>query len=572
MIGRQPFYPLRIRRKPPVPGAVEIARIRLMIAGSLAIAAFLLVAVRLTIVTVLPTPEAARAGTQVKSSNFRVSRTDILDRNGQLLATNLDTFSLYANPNLIQNPKLTAQDIVAILPELREETVVRQLKEKRDFVWIKRRLTPEQKYAINKLGKPGLDFRTEERRFYPAGEVTGRVVGFTNIDNRGLSGFERKFDRDLTESDTPLYLSIDLRVQHLMYQALRTSLKRFKARAATGIILDANNGQVISMVSLPGFNPNYLSSKNVKGLFNLATQGVYEMGSTFKIFTIAMALDSGEITIQDEYDASKPIRVGKFLIRDYRPKNRWLSIPEIFLHSSNIGSAKIALDIGRHRQRDFLGKLGLLERPTLELDEQELGSPIIPNPWRDVNAMTIAYGHGIAVSPIQITSAVAAVINGGIYYEPTLLLARSNRRGRRIISKNTSDKIRRLLRLVVSEGSGRKAEARHYLVGGKTGTAEKVKDQAYERKALRSSFVGAFPMNKPKYVVFAMVDEPIGNEDSRGRATGGWVAAPLVGEVIAQIAPLLGVAPINYESEKVRNQMAIGIGTKKLEKKHFASF
>ena len=267
-----------------------------------------------------------------------------------------------------------------------------------------------------------------------------------------------------------------------------------------------------------------------------------------------------------------PIRVGRFLIRDYRPKNRWLSIPEILLHSSNIGSAKIALDIGRHRQRDFLGKLGLLERPTLELDEQELGSPIIPNPWRDVNAMTIAYGHGIAVSPIQITSAVAALINGGIYYEPTLLLARSNRRGRRIISKNTSDKIRRLLRLVVSDGSGRKAEARHYLVGGKTGTAEKVKDQAYERKALRSSFVGAFPMNKPKYVVFAMVDEPIGNEDSRGRATGGWVAAPLVGEVIAQIAPLLGVAPINYESEKVRNQMAIGIGTKKLEKKHFASF
>ena len=572
MIGRQPFYPLRTKRTPPVPGAIEIARIRLMVAGSLAIAAFLLVAVRLTIVTVLPTPEAARAETQVKSSNFRVSRTDILDRNGQLLATNLDTFSLYANPKLIQNPKLTAQDIVAILPELREESVVRQLKEKRDFVWIKRRLTPEQKYAINKLGKPGLDFKTEERRFYPAGEVTGRIVGFTNIDNRGISGFERKFDRDLTESDTPLSLSIDLRVQHLMYQALRTSLQRFKARAATGIILDANNGQVISMVSLPGFNPNYLSRQNVTGLFNLATQGVYEMGSTFKIFTIAMALDSGEITIQDEYDASKPIRVGRFLIRDYRPKNRWLSIPEILLHSSNIGSAKIALDIGRHRQRDFLGKLGLLERPTLELDKQELGSPIIPNPWRDVNAMTIAYGHGIAVSPIQITSAVAAVINGGIYYEPTLLLTRSSRKGRRIISKNTSDKIRRLLRLVVSEGSGRKAEAKHYLVGGKTGTAEKVRDQAYERKALRSSFVGAFPMNKPKYVVFAMVDEPIGDKDSRGHATGGWVAAPLVGKLIAQIAPLLGVKPINYEIPKVRNQMAIGIGTKKLEKKHFASF
>ncbi|MEK9847454.1 MAG: penicillin-binding protein 2 [Rhodospirillaceae bacterium] len=529
-------------------------------------------ATRLTIVTVLPTTEATRTIHPAKPNTYSVSRANILDRNGKLLATNLKTFSLYANPNLIQNPRSTAEKIVAILPDLRIETVERQLGEKRSFVWIKRRLTPEQKYELNKLGNPALDFKTEEKRFYPAGRVTGHVVGFTNIDNQGRGGFERKFDRELTTTSTPFSLSIDLRVQYIISQALRDALKNFKAIGATGIVMDANNGQVIAMVSLPDFNPNDLSSTNDKTRFNQATHGVYEMGSTFKIFTTAMALESRKISIQDGYDASRPIRVGRFVIRDYRAKNRWLSLPEILIHSSNIGSAKMALDVGRHKQRDFLERLGLLEKPTLELEEEEIGSPITPNPWRDVNAMTIGYGHGIAVSPIQITSAVAAVINGGIFYQPTLLLNRSNLGGRRVVSEKTSDKIRRLLRVVVTNGSGRKADAANYLVGGKTGTAEKVEGRGYKRKAVRSSFVGAFPMNKPRYVVFAMIDEPIGNKDTLGYATGGWVAAPLVGKVISRIAPLLGVKPINHENPRVQNQMAISVGTKKLGKKHFASF
>lgn len=543
-----------------------------MVAGSLAIAGFILVATRLTIVTVLPTTEATRTIHPAKPSTYSVSRANILDRNGKLLATNLKTFSLYANPNLIQNPRSTAEKIVAILPDLRIETVERQLGEKRSFVWIKRRLTPEQKYELNKLGNPALDFKTEEKRFYPAGRVTGHVVGFTNIDNQGRGGFERKFDRELTTTSTPFSLSIDLRVQYIISQALRDALKNFKAIGATGIVMDANNGQVIAMVSLPDFNPNDLSSTNDKTRFNQATHGVYEMGSTFKIFTTAMALESRKISIQDGYDASRPIRVGRFVIRDYRAKNRWLSLPEILIYSSNIGSAKMALDVGRHKQRDFLERLGLLEKPTLELEEEEIGSPITPNPWRDVNAMTIGYGHGIAVSPIQITSAFAAVINGGIFYEPTLLLNRSNLGGRRVVSEKTSDKIRRLLRVVVTNGSGRKADAANYLVGGKTGTAEKVEGRGYKRKAVRSSFVGAFPMNKPRYVVFAMIDEPIGNKDTLGYATGGWVAAPLVGKVISRIAPLLGVKPINHKNPRVQNQMAISVVTKKLGKKHFASF
>jgi len=572
MIGRQSSPSRRTRRRPPVPGEIEIARVRLMVAGSLAIAGFLLVATRLTIVTVLPTTEATRTIHPTKPSTYNVSRANILDRNGKLLATNLKTFSLYANPNLIQNPKSTAEKIVAILPDLAIETVERQLEEKRSFVWIKRGLTPEQKYELNKLGNPALDFKTEEKRFYPAGRVAGHVVGFTNIDNQGRGGFERKFDRELTTTSASFSLSIDLRVQYIISQALRDALKNFKAIGATGIVMDANNGQVIAMVSLPDFNPNHLSSTTDKTRFNQATHGVYEMGSTFKIFTTAMALESRKIGIQDGYDASRPIRVGRFVIRDYRAKNRWLSLPEILIHSSNIGSAKMALDVGRHKQRDFLERLGLLEKPTLELEEEEIGSPITPDPWRDVNAMTIGYGHGIAVSPIQITSAVAAVINGGIFYQPTLLLNRSNLGGRRVVSEKTSDKIRRLLRVVVTNGSGRKADAANYLVGGKTGTAEKVEGQGYKRKAVRSSFVGAFPMNKPRYVVFAMIDEPIGNKDTLGYATGGWVAAPLVGRVISRIAPLLGVKPVNHENPRVQNQMAISIVTKKLGKKHFASF
>ena len=572
MIGRQSSPSRRTRRRPPVPGEIEIARIRLMVAGSLAIAGFLLVATRLTIVTVLPTTEATRTIHPAKPSTYSVSRANILDRNGQLLATNLKTFSLYANPDLIQNPKSTAEKIVAILPDLRIETVERQLAEKRSFVWIKRRLTPEQKYQLNKLGNPALNFKTEEKRFYPAGRVSGHVVGFTNIDNQGRGGFERKFDRELRRTSTPFSLSIDLRIQYIISQALRDALKNFKAVGATGIVMDANNGQIIAMVSLPDFNPNDLSSTNDKTRFNQATHGVYEMGSTFKVFTAAMALESRKISIQDGYDASQPIRIGRFVIRDYRAKNRWLSLPEILIHSSNIGSAKMALDVGRDKQREFLERLGLLGKPTLELEEEEIGSPITPNPWRDVNAMTIGYGHGIAVSPIQITSAVAAVINGGIFFEPTLLLNRSNLGGRRVVSEKTSDKIRRLLRVVVTNGSGRKADAANYLVGGKTGTAEKVEGRGYKKKAVRSSFVGAFPMNKPRYVVFAMIDEPIGNKDTLGYATGGWVAAPLVGRVISRIAPLLGVKPINHESPRVRNQMAISVVTKKLGKKHFASF
>jgi cell division protein FtsI (penicillin-binding protein 3) len=336
--------------------------------------------------------------------------------------------------------------------------------------------------------------------------------------------------------------------------------------------MDARTGEVLAMVSLPDFDPNQPDSIDGEPRFNRATLGVYEMGSTFKIFTTAMALDSGKVTLQGGYDASEPIRIARYVIRDFHAKKRWLSVPEIFMYSSNIGSVKMALDVGPSAQRAFLRNLGMLTPSPVEITE--VGAPLAPGQWRDINAMTIAFGHGIAVSPMQLVSGVAAMVNGGVLYPPTLIRRPPGELlvGKRVISARTSEKIRRLLRLVVEHGTGGKAEATGFLVGGKTGTAEKVVGRRYKAKALMSSFVGAFPMNDPRYVVFAMLDEPTGTKETFGYATGGWVAAPVVGNVISRIGPMLGVRPVDEEAPAIRRQMAIEIVTEKTGKRRLASF
>ncbi len=570
MIGRQPFFPFRTRREPPVPKEVETARGRLLIAGGLAAAAFAVVAVRLVDVTMMPAGDARKIVRTPSVTEHRVGRADIVDRNGRLLATNLATASLYANPRMIPDAGSAAARLSALLPGLDMARLTGRLEGDRSFLWVKRHLTPQQKYAVNRLGIPGLDFKNEERRLYPSGALAGHVLGFTDIDNQGLAGIERKFDDDLAKGGKPMQLSIDIRVQHIMRDTLRRSVRKFSGIGGAGVVLDARNGEVVAMVSLPEFNPNDAGGADDQARFNRATLGVYEMGSTFKIFTTAMALDAGKVTLQGGYDATDPIRVGRFVIRDYHAKKRWLSVPEIFMYSSNIGSVKMALDVGRQGQRAFLQKLGMLDKTPVELDE--IGAPITPRPWRDVNAMTISFGHGMAVSPMQLVAGVAAMVNGGILYPPTLFRRAETPVGRRVISEKTSEQVRRLLRLVVSQGTGRKAAAKGYLVGGKTGTAEKVVGRSYKQKALMSSFVAAFPMNAPRYVVFAMVDEPTGTKETFGYATGGWVAAPVVGEVISRIGPLLGVKPVNDEDPAIRDQMAIRIMTMKSGKKRLASF
>ncbi|MFQ6018687.1 MAG: peptidoglycan D,D-transpeptidase FtsI family protein [Kiloniellaceae bacterium] len=523
--------------------ALDTGRTRLLVAGVVFALAFLVVGGRLVEITLLTQGNEPRLAEAPSMAPLKTGRADIVDRNGIVLATNLPTASLYANPRQVLDAEEAARLLAGALPELSQAEVRAKLSTDRGFIWLKRNLTPRQQYAINRLGIPGLYFQREQRRYYPHGSLTAHSVGFTDVDTKGLAGIEQSFDEVLRGSAEPLALSLDLRVQYVLARELAAAMAAFRAIGAAGMVLDAMSGEILAMVSLPGFDPNRPGRAAADARFNRASLGVYEMGSVFKIFTTAMALDAGVVTLDDGYDTSKPIRAARFTITDYKPKNRWQSVPEIFIHSSNIGTVRMAMDAGTKAQRAFLGRLGLTRPATVEL--AEVGQPMVPSPWREINTMTIAYGHGLAVSPVQLTSAVAAVVNGGELKPATLIKRADGERspGRRVISRATSLQMRQLMRLVVRHGTGRKANAAGYLVGGKTGTADKLIAGRYARNARIASFIGAFPMIDPRFVIFAMVDEPKGNESTHGYATGGWVAAPVVRRVIERIGPLLGVAP-----------------------------
>jgi len=543
-------------RQPRLEGAhkrvVEIGRNRLIVASALFALGFMTIGLRLVEVSLLKEAVKPRFAATESASTLKTERANIVDRNGVLLATSLATASLYANPRRILDADEAARRLVEVLPDLDEDAVFAKLQSKKSFVWLHRHLTPRQQYEVNRLGIPSLHFRREERRVYPHGPLLAHVLGFAGTDRRGLSGVELAFDTQLRNSQDPLTLSIDMRVQHALREELRAAVTEFKAKGAAGLILDVDTGETLALVSLPDFDPNHPGQASPSERFNRSTLGVYEMGSTFKVFTTALALDTHTVTLNDGYDATKPIRVARYLIRDFRPQKRWLSVREIFVHSSNIGAAKMALDVGTERQREFLGRLGLLEPAHLEVPE--VGTPVIPYPWRQINTMTISFGHGLAVSPIQLASAVASIVNGGIVRDATLAKPApgTTRQGRRVISEDTSKKIRHLMRRVVEKGTGRNAAAPGYLVGGKTGTANKTGSGGYSRKVNISSFVGVFPMNAPRYLVLALLDEPKGTERTFGFTTGGWVVAPTVGRVIGRVAPLLGVAPDSQERNAIQ--------------------
>lgn len=539
--------------------ALETARARLFIGGGLIAAAFLVVGMRLVDVSVIESPDQTRiASHRTVAGPMKMARAEIIDRNGVLLATSLSTASLYANPLKVSNPQAVARKLIAALPELSEAELAAQLTSKRSFIWLDRNLTPREQYDVNRLGIPALNFQREDRRVYPNGALAAHALGFTDIDNRGIAGIEKSFDESLNTKDGPLALSIDIRIQQVLRHELATQIEKFSAIGGGGIILDVDTGEIIALVSLPDFDPNDASGADDDARFNRITLGVYELGSVFKIFNHAMALESGAATLSSTYDATKPIRIARFTINDYHPEKRWLNLPEIFKHSSNIGSAKMALDVGGQAQKTFLSNLGLLRRTSVELPEQ--GLPIYPATWREINTMTISYGHGIAISPLHLASAVAAVVNGGTLHPPTLIRRERGGAvpGTRVLSAETSRQMRQLLRLVVEDGTGRNADAAGYLVGGKTGTAEKQVGGRYKRKALISSFIAAFPIHAPRYVVLAMLDEPKGIKESFGYATGGWTAAPVVSRVIARAAPLLNIAPVDEQSPHVRHALTIG--------------
>jgi cell division protein FtsI (penicillin-binding protein 3) len=475
-----------------------------------------------------------------------LARADIVDRNGVLLATSLVTQSLYANPKLIGDAAATARRLAAVLPGLDEKAVRERLAaETRSFVWIRRNLTPRQQYEVNRLGVPGLFFQREERRVYPHGTLASHVVGFSDVDNRGLAGVEQAFDERLKADAGPLKLSIDVRVQHAVREEIQRAIDDFSAIGGMGVVLDVNTGETIAMVSLPDFDSNAPGLADAESRFNRNTLGTYEMGSTFKMFTAAMGFDSGAVRMQDTWDASRPYTIGRFTISDFKGKNRWLSTPEVFIYSSNLGALRMALQIGVSRQRDFLDRVGFLKPSPIELPE--VSHPLVPKPWREINAMTIAFGHGITVSPMQLVAATAASVGGGIMRAPTILAREPGTRvpGERVMSASASAQLNQLMRLNVERGSGKTAEVAGYFVGGKTGTAEKIQRGGYRKNARISSFVASFPAHAPQYVLLVMVDEPQGKRETGGYATGGVVAAPAAGRIIARVAPILGVTPMD---------------------------
>jgi cell division protein FtsI (penicillin-binding protein 3) len=522
--------------------ALETGRTRLLVTSLLFVAGFLIIAGRLVSVALLSSGGEPSIAEAPRVTQVETERADIVDRNGVVLATNLVTASLYANPREVANPRSVAAALSKVLPDLDQNEAEARLSSGRSFVWLKRNLTPKQQYAVNRLGIPGLSFQREERRVYPHGALVSHILGFTDIDNHGIAGVERQFERRLAEEHAQLALSIDVRLQHILREELSGAITGFSAVGGAGVILDVGSGEILAMVSLPDFDPNEPGRASADARFNRATLGVYEMGSVFKVFTTAMALDSGATTLKSGYDASHPIKISRYTISDYHAKNRWLTVPEIFMYSSNIGAAKMALDVGPERQRAFLQRIGMLTPLPLELPER--GEPQGPAQWKDLAAMTIAFGHGLSITPMHVASGVAAVINGGIKMEPTIVKRDKPATGMRIIKPETSTALRQLMRLVVERGTGRSADAPGYNVGGKTGTAEKSAAHGYKHDALLSSFVGAFPIDAPRYLIFMIVDEPKPNKESHGYATGGWVAAPAVRRVVERMAPVVGIAPV----------------------------
>ena len=537
-------------------GKMEITRNRLMVGIFTFAAAFTLLGLRMLDLGLLQ--QVAEAGHEANEYKpLMAARSDVVDRNGVVMATNLQVSSLFADPKIVMEPRIAAARITAVLPELSEASVYAKLTSNKRFVWLKRKLTPRQKWQVNALGIPGLNFQTEEERIYPQGTIGSHVLGFVDVDGRGLAGVEHFFDNRLSDpnlADEPLVLSIDTRVQHALSDELSRTVSRFTAKGGAGLVLDVMTGEVLAMASMPDFDPNHANSATPDARFNRVTSGVYELGSIFKTFTMAMALELDVAKLTDRYDATHPLKVASFYIKDDHPQNRIMSFPEVYVYSSNIGAAQIALDVGGEAQKDFLADLGMLRPATIELSE--IAWPLYPERWRDINTMTISYGHGIAVSPLQLAVGATPMINGGNLITATLIKDHNgdDGSGRRIISDDTSLQIRALMRATVEMGTGKNADVPGYRVGGKTGTAEKSAAGGYREDALLSSFLGVFPMDAPRYLILVSIDEPNGISETFNFESAGWVAAPTVRNVISRIAPILGVQP--REEEDTRFQQA----------------
>jgi cell division protein FtsI (penicillin-binding protein 3) len=551
---------IRLRFEAQQDRARQRAESRLLVLGLFFLAAFSVVGARMGL---LASSEATEPLAMSPGAVIAAQRADIVDRRGRILATNFETHSLYAQPPSLIDPERAAMRLSEIFPDLDRDRLIKDFTGKRKFVWIKKKLSPEQKQAVHDIGDPGLLFGPREMRLYPNGKLAAHVLGGASFGKEGVSaaevigtaGVEKQFDgylRDPANGGKPLTLSLDLTVQAAAEEVLYGGMKIMNAKGATSILMDVHTGEVISVVSLPDFDPNDRPRPPTEGdpsdspLFNRAVQGVYELGSVYKIFTAAQAIDLGLVTAETIIDTSGPMRVGGFPIGEFRNKNYGkISISDVIVHSSNRGTGRLALQIGAERQKQFLDNLGMFDPTPFEIVEAQGGQPLFPQRWTDLSAVTISYGHGLSTTPMHLAAGYAAIANGGHYVSPTLLRQSGAQYGPRVMSVGAAADARAMLRAVVTSGTASFGEVPGYQVGGKTGTADKPKRRGggyYEDKVI-ATFASIFPAHDPKYVLIVTLDEPSENSGDKPRRTAGWTAVPVAAEMIGRIAPLLGLRP-----------------------------
>ena len=551
---------IRLRHEEMRDRARRRAEGRLLVMGVMFFAAFSVIGLRMG---VLANTEPMEPRTSVAGADILAQRADIVDRKGRILATNLETHSLYAQPPQMIEPERTADALVKIFPDLKRERLIKDFTGKRKFLWIKKKISPEQKQAVHDIGDPGLLFGPREMRLYPNGKLAAHVMGGASFGREGVhaaevigvAGIEKYYDdrlRDPAKGHEPLQLSLDLSVQAAVERVLFGGMRIMNAKGAAAVLMDVHTGELIAIASLPDFDPNDRPRPPTEGnpsdspLFNRAVQGVYELGSTFKIFAAAQAIDLGLVNVNTVINTAGPLKVGGRKIGEFQNKNYGkLSVSDIIVKSSNRGTGRMALQIGPKRQKQFLKGLGLFEETGVEIVEAKGGAPLLPKRWTDLSTVTISYGHGISTSPLHLAAGYAAIANGGTRVKPTLIKQPRGQLGERVMSKSTARAAQKMLRAVVTKGTASLGEVPGYAVGGKTGTADKPKERGggYYKDKVIATFATIFPAHDPKYVLVVTLDEPVETSGDKPRRTAGWTAVPVAAETIRRVAPLLGLRP-----------------------------
>jgi len=526
----------------------NLIRAKLSVCGTLLVLSF--VAIGYRAVTLANPIKNSSNFTVITKNNLllnkqqNTNRGNIFDRNHNLLATTINVSSLSINPHEVLNRDETISKLKLIFPSIDKKTLLKKINSKKQHVNLFREITPKEHIAVLDLGIEGIKVESANKRIYPNNSLASHVLGNTDIDGKGIAGIEKSFDTNLKMGEN-VTLSIHGGIQHILKTSLLEQINKFEAEGGAGIIMDAKTGEIYALASLPDYNANNYRNIIDDRLFNKASKGIYELGSTLKLITAAIAFESGLFKINDVFDVSSPLKISSRTISDFHPLNFAVNIPEVIVHSSNIGSAKIAERFGSEIQLKYLKSLGLMDKLSLEIPE--ISKPRVVTDKKLVTTMTIAYGYGISITPVHLTSVTATIVNGGKKVNPTLLIPSLKKDGRQIFSKETSLKMRSIMRLVVSHehGTATKAKAPGYLVGGKTGTAEKISASGryYLKKENIVAFTSAFPINKPRFVVTVMIDNPKGQKSSHGYRGAGWVAAPVVGKIVTRIAPILGIKP-----------------------------